>query len=256
MDRRGEMYTQVPLDQTGSVYGTFTIPNHGLTTGEVVKISQTSGGSHGAANGNYPVTYLTNDTFRIQYSDAKPDTLNLTATVAFPSQQLLNNVPIDQPSGQLGIMTINNHGWSVGQAIYIHSITSTVHGIVAGYTHIITAVTTNTVTITFSDSKGAISGATCSIVGPVQHIRSSYNISSINKIAQGTYDLYFATPMSDNKYSIVGTGSMRTSHTGALFADVISCYPLTTTKARVSVASTDQSTQADNPYFSVQVFGN
>lgn len=84
-------------------------------------------------------------------------------------------------------------------------------------------------------------------------IRSSYNVSSITKNATGDYSINFATPMADANYTAAG---MQGGNTGGAMRFPDSGTTMTTALVRVQTVPWNGAGLIDEPYVSVQVFGN
>lgn len=92
--------------------------------------------------------------------------------------------------------TINNHGLSVNQRVFLDFTT----GIATDGIYTVTSVTTNTFTVTHSS--GTTSGNVTLTRSP---IRASFGVSSISDNGTGDYTINFSSALTDSNYAAVVT---------------------------------------------------
>jgi hypothetical protein len=163
--------------------------NHGLPADHKISITAISG----LAAGIYTVRNPQQHTFDITVA------ANTTVITNMPITYTQHTV--SRPTGS-NIATIQsvNHGLRNGESIYAST------GVVVGY-YEITRLDNNRFTI-ITAANTAIAETAIAYKAYVSSsmIRSSYNISYINKSAIGQYKLYFSTPMIDSNYCVVASG--------------------------------------------------
>lgn len=81
--------------------------------------------------------------------------------------------------------------------------------------------------------------------------RASYNVSSVTKSSTGDYTVNFTTPMTDNDYSCVVSGSTTTSEIGVS----INVPPQSQTNS-VRIRSVSGNALNDFNNLNIQIFGN
>ena len=110
---------------------------------------------------------------------------------------------------------------------------------------------------TFVTTTTPTGAATGSITLNQESKRASYNVSSITKLGVGDYVVSFATAMADANYSVFCTGSA-----SAISANLICRFTVaqgtapSTSSIRVGSTNGSAANATDDPYYSVQVFGN
>jgi hypothetical protein len=87
-------------------------------------------------------------------------------------------------------------------------------------------------------------------------VRSSYNVSSITRIAAGQYQINFITPMSDTFYSTSGMSEFDNTYGGCQLQEDTRLGSRTTSSFVISLFNSTGNAFADSKNVSVQVFGN
>lgn len=148
-------------------------------------------------------------------------------------------------TGNLVTVTMAAHGMSTGM---VAGLTPTSGGATES-NYVITVIDANT--FTFTDP---VSGSTSGNIRRNTFIRGRGNVSAINKLSAGRYQIFFSTPMEDAFYIAIANSA--TLATGQQLQYQATVTDLTTTSCIVTVAqsgSTGQ-TPVDNELITLAIF--
>jgi hypothetical protein len=272
----------------GTTTVTITFAAHGLATGNSIDLSATTftagssvtipGAKKGTTvvwdnalsllNGNYKITKINANSFRVQTTRRIYGTINGTVKVTKASGNQANGITGDQISMTAGSATgqwkasTGNITWAstdVGVIFYITAPS-------IGFKDVpvrITGVTTSTNTAQFTFTDGLVDESKV-ITGNAYTfnsfgIRSSYNVDGITKVAVGQWKVSFRKNRTDNFYATVGSCNdpTATSDAAILSVNAQATTDVTISTTRVSPPAKNAVTSGyvDSTNVSLVVFG-